>query len=51
MFIVVYISHLVTYDLCIAYHGVNVGMRVPINPGINATVGNIVSLFCSKGSV
>ena len=51
MFIVINISHLITDYLCIAYCGVNVGMRMAVNPCINATVSNIVTKFCSKGSV
>jgi hypothetical protein len=46
MFVIVHIAELVAHDSGVANRGVNIGMRMSINPGIDATVGNIVAQFC-----
>lgn len=51
MLVVVYVAKLVAYDSCVAYRGINVCMRMAVNPCIEATIGNIVAQFCSESSV
>lgn len=51
MFIVGHVAKLVAYYPGVAYRGVNVGMRVTINPCIYSAVGNIITQFSGKGPV
>ena len=51
MFIVVYVAELIAHDPSITYRGVNVCMRMTINPDIYSAVGNIVAQFCGEGSI
>ena len=34
------VSYLIGYDLCIAYHGIDVGMRMSIDPNIYPAVSD-----------
>ena len=40
MFILTYISQLIANHLCSVYFSIDVSVRVPINPSVNATVTN-----------
>ena len=51
MFVIVHIAELVAHDSGVANRGVDIRMRVTINPDVNSTVSNIVAQFCGEGSV
>ena len=51
VFIFKNISHLIADYTGTANLNVNVGVRMPVNPGINPAVGNQVSVFTGKGAV
>ena len=51
VFILKNISHLGVDYMGTANHEVSVGMRMLINPSIDSTVGNQISIFAGKGTV
>ena len=51
VFILKHISHLVADYTCTTNHCVDVGMRMPLNPGIDPAAGNQVSVLTGKGAV
>lgn len=51
VFIFKNISHLIADYTGSAKHSVNVGMRMPVDPGINLAVGYQLSVFTGKGAV
>lgn len=51
MFVFKNIPHLIANDLCSVYLSINVGMRMPINPCVNATVGNKPTQFSCKSTI
>ena len=51
MFILKNISHLVADYRGISYFHIDVGMRMPVDPGINPDVGYQFSVFTGKGAV
>ena len=51
MLIIVHVTELITHNSGVANRGVDIRMRVTINPDVNSTVSNIVAQFCGEGSV
>ena len=51
MFVVINVTELIAHDSGVANRGVDIRMRVTINPDVNSTVSNIVAQFCGEGSV
>ena len=51
VFIFKNISHLIADYTGAANHSVNVGVRMPVNPGVDPAVGNQVFAFTGKGAV
>ena len=45
------ISHLIANDLRSVYLRIYVGMRMAVNPSINAAVGNKFTQFCGKCTI
>ena len=50
VFIFKNISNLVADYTCPTNHSVDIGMRMPVDPGIDPAVGNHVSAFTGKGA-
>ena len=51
MLVIIHIAEQVAHNSGVANRGVDVGMRMAINPGIYAAVGNIVAKFCGEYTV
>lgn len=51
VFILKNISHLIAYYTRPANHSVDIGMRMPVDPGIDPAVGYQFSVFTGKGAV
>ena len=51
MFILTNISHLIANDPCAIYLSIDVGVRVPINPSVNATVSYKFAQISSKCTI
>ena len=51
MFSVGYISQLIGKNLCVVNLGIDVSMRMSVNPIVDARVGSIVAQFLSESSI
>ena len=51
MFLVGYISQLIGKNLCVANLGIDVSMRMSVNPIVNAGVGNVVAQLHSESTI
>ena len=51
MFSVGYISQLIGKNLCVANLGIDVSMRMTVNPIVNTGDGNVVAQFHSESTI
>ena len=51
MFSVGYISQMIGKNLCVANLGINVSMRMSVNPIVDAGDGNVVAQFHSESTI
>ena len=51
MFLVGYISQLIGENLCVANLGIDVSMRMSVNPLVDARVGNVVAQLHSESTI